>query len=297
MPLALLWLLACGGESITSPDPDPPEAELVRLPIVVHVVHHGTGVGVGPNLSEERIRAQIRTLNEDFRRRVGTPGFNTDSVGGDARIEFVLAERDPDGAPTSGIHRVDASTVSNPVPPNSLFNFHAHYGHWDPERYVNVWTMPLGPGARDIVLGLATGPDTDLPGAELLLRGEPEQAEGILINADHFGPTDIPTEFGAGRTLTHEMGHYLGLLHLWGDGECADDDHCADTPAVGAPVIACTATTCGGQSVAVTNYMTFAPDACMRGFTLGQIARMRHVLEQSDRRRGLPTSDGLIRDG
>ncbi len=289
---------ACSGsDQPTGPIDDVPGDSLpvvYTLPVVVHVVHNGEPVGAGTNLSDERIAAQIRILNEDFRRKPGTPGFNDDPVGADARIEFVLASRAPGGAPTSGVRRIDASATANPVPQNDLFPYYAHYGYWDPARYVNVWTMPLPETAQNIVLGFATGPQTHLPGSDLLLDGEPIQPEGILVNAAHFGPSSIPSPFNRGRTLTHEMGHYLGLLHLWGGRDCADNDFVADTPPVMSPIISCVPRVgCSGLPTQTANYMTFADDGCMNLFTEGQVERMREVIETSPRRMGLPTSPGL----
>lgn len=207
-----------------------------------------------------------------------------------------LARVAPDGTPTDGIVRVNAATTPNPNPPNSLFDYYSYYSYWDPSRYINVWTMPLPASSVDIVLGLATGPETDLPGADLLLRGEPEQAEGILINSHHFGESNLASPHNLGRTLTHEMGHYLGLLHTWGGGDCESNDYCADTPPVSAPVTWCPSPAplaCNGQPVMVENYMNYTTDACMSTFTNDQISRIRYVLEHSPRRRELSTSPGL----
>lgn len=293
-PLAFMILLSCGDGEITEPRVDP---VVLRLPVVVHVVHLGEPIGIGHNLSRERIESQIRVLNEDYRRKPGTRGFNTHPDGGDARIEFVLASVAPDGMPTDGVVRIDAAATPNPLPPgSSLFDYYAFYSYWNPSRYINVWTMPLPEDLIDTVLGQATGPLTDLPGADLLLRGEPEQAEGILINSHHFGVSDLPSEHNLGRTLTHEMGHYLGLLHTWGGGDCEANDYCADTPPVSAPVRGCPATpppACDGRPIMIENYMNWTTDECMNTFTNDQIARMHYVLETSPWRRELPESPGL----
>lgn len=294
-----LWVLAAAcsdAESPTGPNQPPadPLPEVLRLPVVVHVVHHGEPVGTGANLSDARIQAQIRILNEDFRREPGTPGFNDDPVGGDARIDFVLATTDPSGAATPGIVRIDASRVVNPVPPDHLFEHFAYYSYWAPDQYVNVWTMPLPEAARDIVLGFATGPETDLPGADLLVDGEPVQPEGILVNAVHFGSSSMASPHNQGRTLTHEMGHYLGLLHLWGNQVCGEDDFVEDTPPVVSPITSCALRSgCSGVPTQSANYMTYAGDGCMNVFTVGQIERMRHVLQTSPLRKELTMSPAL----
>lgn len=283
---------AAGGDPV-APEPGP---GVIRLPLVVHVVHLGEPVGVGHNLSVERIQGQIRLLNDDFRRRAGTRGHNTHPAGADAGIEFELARMAPDGSHTSGIVRIDSSTTPNPVPPGALFDHYAAYSYWDPEHYINVWTLPLPAESIDVVLGMATGPETDLPGSGLLLPGEPLQAEGILVNSWHFGESTLDSGHALGRTLTHEMGHYLGLLHPWAGGSCESDDFCADTPPVGAPVTGCPSPPppgCDGRPVQVGNYMNYTSDRCMNLFTRDQVLRMHHVLERSPRRRGLATSPGL----
>lgn len=279
-----------------SPPPTAPDPTVHTIPIVVHVIHHGEPIGSGANLSKARIEGQLRILNDDFRRRAGTRGHNTHPDGGDTKIEFVLARVAPDGSPTDGIVRVDATKAPDPNPSEGLFNYYAQYGYWPPERYVNVWTMPLAEELTNVILGMATGPETDLPGAEFLAPGEPDQAEGILINAAHFGESDLGPPHDLGRTLTHEMGHYLGLLHTWGGGDCERNDYCSDTPPVAEPVLGCPSTAplgCDGRSVMIANYMNFTSDSCMNIFTLDQIARMHYVLANSPRRKSLLRSAGL----
>lgn len=292
--LPILLLIGC--ESATSPTSEAPtEDPVYRIPVVVHVLHGGQPEGQGPNLSAARIERQIEILNEDYRRRAGTPGHNDHPEGADARIEFVLARRTPDGAPTDGIHRVDTTQVDNTVPPNDLFNHFAAYGYWDHTRYLNVWSLPFDPESKDVFLGKATGPSTDLPGADLLLVGEPVQAEGVLINNWHLGESDASTDHGMGRTLTHEIGHYLGLLHPWGDGDCEDDDFCEDTPPVSGPTNGCASPQlgCEGGPAMMNNYMDWTSDPCMNLFTRDQVRRMRHVLETSPDRISLRTSPAL----
>lgn len=300
LALLLMLLFSCGKDSPVAPIQDPqepqdPEPRIYKIPVVVHVIHLGEAIGEGHNLSTARIEGQIRTLNEDFRRKEGTRGFNSHPDGGDARIEFVLAKSAPDGAETEGIVRINASAKDNPTDPQSLFDYYAHYSYWDPEKYLNVWTMPLSE-AKDVLLGMSTGPETELPGAELFVPGEPLQAEGILINSVHFGESGIDSEYNLGRTLTHEVGHYLGLLHTWGGGDCEANDYCDDTPPVSAAVGGCPAEpppACDGQPVMIENYMNYTFDRCMNIFTNDQIARMHHVLQNSPRRKTLLDSPGL----
>lgn len=87
-----------------------------------------------------------------------------------------------------------------------------------------------------MILGSATGPKTDLPGTERLSIPQDGDVEGILINWMHFGESNISCHARHGRTLTHKMGHYLGLLHTWDVNNCEQNDFCDDTPAVDRPV-------------------------------------------------------------
>src|SRR5690606_5227749 len=94
------------------------------------------------------------------------------------------------------------------------------------------------------------------------------------------------SRYGLGRTLTHEVGHYLGLLHPWGDGSCETNDYCDDTPPVSGPTNGChaTAIACDGRPAMTENYMDFIDDACMNVFTADHVRRMRYVLENSPNR-------------
>ncbi|MFO7448076.1 MAG: M43 family zinc metalloprotease [Ignavibacteriaceae bacterium] len=295
--ITLLLLIAtgsCSKDNITDPEPEPDG--IYRIAVVVHVIHHGEPVGEGYNLSVERIERQIEILNEDFRRKEGTGGFNDHPDGTDTKIEFMLAKTSPDGQPTNGITRVNKDTVENPILYGDKFNHFAFYGYWDPELYINIWLDPLPEDLIDIVLGEATGPDTDLPGHELLLDGEPKMSEGIIINSYHFGESNKSADYNLGRTLTHEAGHYLGLLHLWGSGDCETNDYCDDTPPVKRNTIGCPSPpplACNGQPAMIENYMDFTPDRCMNIFTIDQTERMHYVLENSPYRKTLLSSPGL----
>ena len=70
---------------------------VLTIPVVVHVIYNGQAIGTGTNISQAQIESQIDVLNEDYRRMLGTPGHNTDSVGADTEIEFCLAYVDPNG--------------------------------------------------------------------------------------------------------------------------------------------------------------------------------------------------------
>ena len=276
------------------PVPDPEIDPVYHIPVVVHVLHRGEPIGEGYNLSVERITRQIDILNEDYRRKEGTRGFNNHPDGGDALIEFKLASAGPEGNKTNGINRINIEGLENPRAPNDRWSYWAWYGYWNPEYYLNIWIEPWDESTIDLVLGAATGPKTDLPGADLFEPGEPDRAEGVIINHFHFGESDIDSDYNLGRTLTHEIGHYLGLLHPWGTGECETNDFCDDTPPVTSQSTGCHQQIgCDGEPVMVENFMDYSPDACMRIFTNDQIERMHYVLKNSPRRKTLNDSPGL----
>jgi len=112
--------------------------------------------------------------------------------------------------------------------------------------------------------------------------------DGVVIDASAFGTgngcgtikPDAP--FNLGRTLTHELGHYLLLDHIWGDG-CATDDEVADTPESDQPYYDCP--NLGEQTCESTdmhmNYMDYTNDACMYMFSNGQVTRSTNYLGTS----------------
>jgi hypothetical protein len=94
------------------------EATII-IPVVVHVVHNTKSGVIGgannANISDEQIQSQIDVLNEDYRRKEGSKGFNSNPVGADVNIEFHLATLDPNGNPTNGITRTYTDITSCPV--------------------------------------------------------------------------------------------------------------------------------------------------------------------------------------
>lgn len=303
MKIKLLGLIcfltfACSGDNGTPPPstiPDKPEpgADVVELPVVVHVIHNGEEIGEGPNLSDARIQRQIEILNEDFRRKEGTRGYNLHPAGADTKIEFVLARSNPESNSFSGFNRIDATQMKVKNLGNNP-NHYAQYIYWDPDKYINVWTVPLSNEMGCIYLGSATGPETDLPGTQLLTIPQEGDAEGILINWMHFGESDIACHARYGRTLTHEMGHYFGLLHPWGGMDCVSNDHCDDTPAVDSAVYGSVPYEgCTGETIMIANYMNYSDDVVMNIFTNDQVKRMHYVLKKHIGRNSLMTSSAL----
>ncbi|WP_035758377.1 T9SS-dependent choice-of-anchor J family protein [Hugenholtzia roseola] len=258
------------------------------IPIVVHVIHDGEAIGTGDNISTERILDQIQVLNDDFRRAAGTNGFNTHPDGADTKIEFCLARRRPDGtafpAGQEGINRIDRNTQGwNPFPYSAAYinanvkPFTTTTQGYDGTVYMNFWVVPISGG----ILGYAQFPAASLGGSSC--NPTNMVTDGVVMTTSSVGgPTFTagPPPYNIGRTATHEIGHWLGLYHIWGDGNCGVDDFCADTPNSDAPNYNCPTghVSCGSVDM-IENYMDYTNDACMNIFTRDQAMRMRTVLE------------------
>lgn len=271
-----------------------PQANIITIPIIVHVVHNGEPVGTGANISAAQVMSQIAVLNEDFG-RTGA-GFNDHPAGADTEIRFAPALRDPNGnlLAEPGIRRVNGmrafwtyDAIQATLKPNTI---------WDPNRYLNVWTVQFG-GADQGLLGYAQFPSfSNLPGFEQ--NEGPASTDGVVIRWQTFGRTgNVQAPYNRGRTTTHEIGHWLGLRHIWGDGGCGVDDFCTDTPTSGQPNYNCVAVTSCGSPDMIENYMDYSQDACMNIFTQCQKERMRTVLNNSPRRKELRNSNVHINTG
>ncbi len=264
---------------------------VITIPTVVHVIHNGDAVGSNENISDAQVLSQITVLNQDFRKMIGTPGYNTNPVGADSEIEFCLAAVDPSGNPTNGINRVDlgtaswssSTTIDNTVKPATS---------WDPTQYFNMWVLNLGGG----LLGYAQFPSNSGLGG-MPANGGAANTDGVVIGYNYFGTRDLDdgtftldATYGYGRTATHEVGHCLGLRHIWGDGGCGVDDFCADTPEADGANYGCPNSTSCGSADQVENYMDYSDDQCMNIFTEDQKVRMQAVMMNSPRRMELVNS-------
>ncbi len=238
--------------------------QIIKIPVVFHVLYHT----IDENISGERIAAQLKALNRDFRKKnpdtLNTPlSFLTHAV--DMEIEFYLANSDPLGRSTTGIER-----KYTPVKywySDDKMKFNSSYGSnaWDPKSYLNIWVCKL-----DDVLGYSTMPGYNLSKEGIVLSY-------IEINGIGFMQNNI------GRTLVHEVGHWLNLKHIWGDSFCGDDN-VDDTPKQSTYTPGCPTgirRTCGNTQFGdmYMNYMDFTDDVCMNLFTKGQKQRARALFE------------------
>ncbi|MBL7850697.1 MAG: hypothetical protein JNN04_07330 [Cyclobacteriaceae bacterium] len=265
------------------------------IPVVVHVLHNG--VTDITNISEAQIASQIQVLNADFR-RLNLDASNTPAeflpVAGSLDIEFVLAKRDPEGRETNGITRTQGTKPQWSLADQSEFK---SLSYWPAEDYLNIWVVNFG--TNDI--GYAQFPvSNNLAGLEM--ASEDRLTDGIVVDYRAFGTIDagpfpLMAGYNKGRTTTHEIGHFFGLRHIWGDvSSCGDNDFVADTPPqLGASSFCPThpQASCSTNKMFM-NYMDYTYDACMNLFTAGQFARMLVVLAESPRRASLLVSPGSI---
>lgn len=245
---------------------------IVYIPVVFHIIHND---GL-ENISQAQIMDQIRIINEDFRRKVGTPGFSTEAVSADCEIEFRLAQYDPSGNKSDGIVRVKSTSTNNATDAVKALSF------WDSQRYLNVWvvnTIANQSTQAGTILGYAQFP------SDLSTR---PTTDGVVIRSDQVGVIGRGQVSQGGRTLTHEIGHWLGLFHTFQggcvggtSGNCsAQGDRVCDTPPVSLASTGCNvgANTCNNDVPdlpdMVRNYMDYSDGTCMNVFTVGQKTRM-----------------------
>lgn len=264
--------------------------EVLTIPVVFHIIHQGEPIGEGRNLAFERIEQQMATLNEDFRRANVDASSTPEaflSVASDPQIEFVLAKQDPNGLPTNGVTRTLGSRASYRFQEDAILKNEIY---WPAEDYMNIYVSNL-----DGFLGWATFPFSNLAGIDEI--NNDRLTDGIAVDFEYVGNNPNAGEFESiGRTATHEVGHFLGLKHVWGDGGCNADDFCTDTPLSSTSYQGeCPAgeeTSCDTSDM-YSNFLNYTDDGCMNLFTICQRERMRVVLTNSIRRKSLLTSKAL----
>jgi hypothetical protein len=268
---------------------------IYMIPVVVHIIHNGESVGVGTNIPEAQVISQIRVINEDYQ-RMNADAVNTPAefapVASSIDIEFVLAKQDPEGFPTNGITRTPGSKNGYTAEDNVEIKAHSY---WPAEDYLNVWVVNI----TDVHLGFAQFPESDA------VQGSfppfDRTTDGVVVHYRAFGSSDdgafnLLTKYNKGRTLTHEIGHFLSLNHTFGStGDCATTtDYVADTPSQTVETLTCPSSPIDqcNHHIMFQNYMDYTNDACMNLFTVGQLSRVVTVLENSPRRASLLTSHG-----
>ena len=283
-------------------NPNSRTTSLGTIPVVFHVVLSNQSL-----VPDAMITAQLNRINLDY------SGLNADSTNGSAfysvrghsPIQFCLAKRTPTNLPATGIVRVTSNTLSNsnigdPVKSTAAGGSDA----WDPTKYVNIWITDFTSSA---LLGYGTFP---IGTPE---NGFPLAEQGIVIDYGTL-PGGTLAPYNGGRTLTHELGHFLWLLHIWGDDTadpftCPAAGACGGSDFTGTPSLDDTPNQCsgsggcptglqfdvctpGGNGYMYQNYMDYTNDACMTMLTKGQDLRAQTAL--TTYRPGLLTSNGCV---
>ncbi|TVT38465.1 zinc metalloprotease [Hymenobacter setariae] len=284
-------------------------ATTYTLPIIVHVINNGEPVGVGSNISQAQVQSQLDVLNEDYRNR-NTDGTLVPSafqpLRSDMQVQFVPASIDPDGNVMAepGIDRVDRNAKGWTAPPYGSSTSLSYIEgtikpstYWDPNRYLNIWVLNLGGG----LLGYAQFPDNTAGLGGLSALGGSAATDGVVILYAAFGRVGTLTApYNKGRTLTHELGHWFGLRHIWGDDErltntCSGSDYADDTPNQAVQNYGCPTyphVTCANDPNGdmFMDYMDYVDDACMQMFSASQKDRLQAIMAAGTPRRSILAS-------
>ena len=278
------------------------------IPVVVHIVHQG---GI-ENISDSQVKSQIIALNNDLRRIPGTKGY---ASGIDMNIEFALASIDPNGMPTTGITRTSSplSDVYYAAADSTFFagdSLLKTLVGWPRDRYMNVWIVSQI--NNDNILGYAYYP----PSMGTSIWDGNSVHDGIVIAHWYWGTEGTAWPgLDKGATGTHEVGHWLGLLHPFEitldtlpDGcacinclSCAD--RVCDTPPTKDPNFGYPGrrNSCSNDTPDIPdhtrNYMDYVDDDHMDMFTAGQRTRAQFFMDNDMFRKELSTDSNHINSG
>jgi hypothetical protein len=234
-------------------------AKVVGIKTVVNIVYKTDE----QNISDAQIKSQFKAMNKDFRAtnpdRNGTPQPWKGLIA-DSRIYFKLTKVTRTKTSKTGFSYDDGVKKAST----------GGIAPYEPKTHLNVWVCALTGG----LLGYAQFP------------GGPPSTDGVVINYLAFGTSGTAqAPFHKGRTVTHEIGHYLNLRHIWGDTpDCSGSDMVADTPNCegpnfGEPAFPKVSCNNGPNGDMFMNYMDYTDDLGMFMFTSEQVLRMRTALE------------------
>ena len=189
---------------------------LYTLPVVVHVINTGTPVGSPDNPDDAAINAMIANLNNAWRKNGALYG------GADMKIQFQLAVRSPSCSATTGIVRVDGSSVPNYASGGITNINHAgsadevavkNLSRWPNTDYINIWIVNKINGDPNYPGGYTYFPELNSAATD-----------GLVLNASVVDATN--------KTIAHEMGHHFYLYHTFADGgnetTCAPNTDCGN---------------------------------------------------------------------
>lgn len=257
------------------------------VPVVFHIIHdYGQN-----NIDDAQIYDQMEVLNRDYRlQNADANNVVADFLGlpADIEIEFALATKKPNGDCFSGITRT-VSTATSGSEGQQVSAVQQAHGNFPGDEYLNIFVVTSAAGAA----GYTRQPYPTVWGGA-------DMDNGIYIQHTYIGRIGTGSE-NRSRALTHEVGHWLGLSHPWGDsnnpGVSCGNDYVTDTPQTkGWTTCTLTGTTCDGQLDNVENYMEYS--YCSKMFTNGQRTRMRAAITNgTGGRNNLWTSQNLAATG
>jgi len=262
-------------------------APIFTIPVVVHIIY----ANQSDNISMRQIEDGLRILNEDFQR------LNADTtltralfqgVAADFQIEFKLAKKDPQGNCTDGVTRTQSNQSLSGTESSKIVK-------WNQERYLNIWVT------RNVANSQPGDPGGYTLGYSFFPRTNKVSGDGVILRHDEFGTIGTAAG-GEGRTLTHEVGHYLALHHPFAGscngvggqnvvgllGNANANDYCDDTPPVAQSNFGCNygINSCSNDSPnlvdQIENYMDYS--SCQNMFSLDQKARVHAVLNSNNLR-------------
>ncbi|MDX1902722.1 MAG: T9SS type A sorting domain-containing protein [Thermonemataceae bacterium] len=303
------------------------------IPVIIHVIYNNSSTTIANNsvnIPYGQAASQIRVLNEDFQKTNPDFSANVRAVfqpyAGDMDVTFVAATKDPNGnyLTEPGVERINGEErfgvaawstdqCNSTLKPGT---------YWDPSKYFNFWVVKFS-GSNDTGLfgyaqfpsmtpgwGTSGGADnTDGVVINWRATGSNYDAAGNALSTPYVSSANlICSNCDKGRTATHEIGHWLGLRHTWGDQSgCSGpnfDDYCDDTPELSGAspvetncVTARTKNSCTGVDAfygsdvldQIENYMDYSADGCMGMFSADQVARMEAVMDVAPNRASLTT--------
>lgn len=259
------------------------ERAIITIPVVFHVVYNTSS----QNISDAQCQYQIDQLNLDFA-LLNPDAANTPAIFSGLKsatnLRFCLATRDPNGNATTGVERRSTTTTSFSTNDNIKHTSTGGMDAWSASSYLNIWTGNLSGG----VLGYAQFP------------GGPASTDGVVFAYGTIGSVAHPgtaTPYHLGRTATHEIGHWAGLYHIWGDDgtSCSGSDLIGDTPNQADENYGCPSypnPSCSNTSDMYMNYMDYTDDVCMFMFTAGQAAVSNALFVSGGARFSLASSLG-----